>query len=193
MCVVCVKVRTACSSLSSLLSLCWSLASLKDQGGPPEEDKTSSWHPSVPIQGRNGVSILSDPGKVQVQGSRNSHQSGVDEPEAGICLLYHLPQRERVGSGVPIQGLDRRDANHLCLDHCHSFSQSSQFPLKPKERSPTPNPTCGRLRPKGKRMTCQSSQRWLREPGLAGRQALPSRLLLMIALPFPRSTINPDS
>lgn len=143
-----VQVRTACSSLGSLLSLCRSLTSLEGQGGSPEEDKTSSWHLSVPIQGRNGVSTLSDPGKVQVQGNRNSHQSGVDKPEAGVCLLHHRPQRGRVGSGVPVQGCDRRDVNHLCLDHCHSFSQSSQFPLKPKESSSTPNPTCERLRPK---------------------------------------------
>lgn len=81
------KVGTACSSLGSLLSLRRSLTSLEGQGGSPEEDKTSSWHLSVPVQGRNGVSTLSDPGKVQVQ-NRNSHQSGGDKPEAGLCLLH---------------------------------------------------------------------------------------------------------
>lgn len=184
-----VKVRTACSSL---LSLCRSLAPLKDQGGPPEEGKTSGWHPSVPIQGRSGVCILSDPGKVQVQGNRNSHQFGVDEPEAGVCLLHHQPQRERVGSGVPIQGRDRRDVNHLCLDHCHSFSQSSQFPLKPKESSPHPQSHLQKTETKGKEDGLPKfTERWLREPGLAGRQALPSRLLLMIVLPFPEKHYKP--
>lgn len=183
------KARTACSCL---LSLCRSLTSLESQGGSPEE-KTSSWHLSVPIQSRDGVSTLSGPGKVQVQGNRNSHHSGVNEPEAGVCLLHH----DLRGEGLALGSQSRAMTGEMLITSVLitvSFSQSSQFSLKTKGEQSSPQSHLQKTETKGKEDgLLKFTERWLRESGLAGRQALPSRLLLMIASPFPRSTINPDS